>query len=86
MSLLDAQRKAVQEFNEIFGEAPALVVRAPGRVNLIGEHTDYNLGFSLPMAIGLSIWIAMRPRPDRRIWLQSTAFPDPADFSLDDIY
>ena len=45
------------------------VVRAPGRVNLIGEHTDYNEGFVLPAAIGLEIRIAFVPTPDRRVEL-----------------
>jgi galactokinase len=45
------------------------VVRAPGRVNLIGEHTDYNQGLVLPVAIDLGIAIAMQPRPDRRVEL-----------------
>jgi len=41
-----------------FGRPPRWVVRAPGRVNLIGEHTDYNDGFVLPLAIDRAIWIA----------------------------
>ncbi len=56
-----------QTFEERFGEAPAIVVRAPGRVNLIGEHTDYNDGFVMPLAIDRASWIALRPRPDRRV-------------------
>ena len=52
-------------------QAPALVVRAPGRVNLIGEHTDYNDGFVLPLAIDRAAWIALRPRSDCRVSVYS---------------
>ena len=51
-------------FAERFGAPPALTTQAPGRVNLIGEHTDYNDGFVLPMAIGLGTAIAASPRDD----------------------
>ena len=44
-----------------YGAPPAFVVRAPGRVNLIGEHTDYNDGFVMPLAIDRALWIALRP-------------------------
>jgi len=57
--------RTVAHFAELVGAAPDLVVRAPGRVNLIGEHTDYNDGFVLPAAIGLQSVIAVRRRPDR---------------------
>ncbi|WLT31607.1 galactokinase [Geothrix sp. PMB-07] len=50
-------------FKGTFGE-PGLVVRGPGRVNLIGEHTDFNLGFVLPAAVDKAIWLALRPRTD----------------------
>ena len=59
----------LQTFQQRFGEAPALVVRAPGRINLIGEHTDYNEGFVLPAAIDRAIWLAVSPRPDTTIHL-----------------
>ena len=62
-------------FASAFGGAPTLVARAPGRVNLIGEHTDYNDGFVLPAAIGVATLVAARPRADR--WIHVTA----ADFS-----
>lgn len=58
-------------FTKHFGGPPAFVVRSPGRVNLIGEHTDYNDGFVFPMAIERATWIALRPRNDRAIHLHS---------------
>ncbi|GEO01126.1 galactokinase [Novosphingobium sediminis] len=56
-----------QQFEAAFGAAPALIARAPGRVNLIGEHTDYNDGFVLPAAISVETRIAAAPRSDGRI-------------------
>jgi len=79
------QETVTQEFTKRFNYPPQFVVRAPGRVNLIGEHTDYNDGFVLPMAIDRALWIALRPRQDRRVLLHSIDYPGPADFSLDDI-
>jgi galactokinase len=61
------------------------VVRAPGRVNLIGEHTDYNLGLVLPAAIDLEIRIAFVPTGDRRVELVSDASGERAAFDLDAI-
>jgi galactokinase len=59
------------------------VVRAPGRVNLIGEHTDYNDGFVLPMAIDRAIWIALRPHSDGRVVAHALDLEDTVDFSLE---
>ena len=56
----------VQRFHHVFGEEP-LVVRAPGRVNLIGEHTDYNMGFVLPAAIDRAMFLALSPRTDGKM-------------------
>jgi galactokinase len=70
------------EFFQRFGQPPAAIVRAPGRVNLIGEHTDYNDGFVLPMAIDRAMWIALRPRDDNRVLVHSLEFSHPADFEL----
>jgi len=52
------------QFGASYGCEPAVVCRAPGRVNLIGEHTDYNGGFVLPAAINLYTWVAAAPRED----------------------
>src|SRR3954469_1694748 len=70
-------------FAERFGAAPPVVVRAPGRVNLIGEHTDYNDGFVLPVAINRDVLFAVRPRDDRTVDLYSLNFQGRAVFSLD---
>jgi galactokinase len=61
------------------------VVRAPGRVNLIGEHTDYNEGFVMPAAIGLEIRLAVVPGPDRRVVVTLDATGESAGFDLDAI-
>ena len=61
-------RAAVEAgFTEHFGAPPTALVRAPGRVNLIGEHTDYNDGFVFPLAIDRTTWIALRPRRDSAV-------------------
>ena len=72
-------------FKEIYGAPPEVVVRAPGRVNLIGEHTDYNDGFVLPVAIDRFIEFAGRRRADRTVRVHSMDFEDSTEFSLDDI-
>lgn len=59
-----------------------MVVRAPGRVNLIGDHTDYNDGFVLPMAIDADVVIASRRRRDRAVFAVSETQPEPASFDL----
>lgn len=72
-------------FTEHFWKPVAHVARAPGRVNLIGEHTDYNDGFVLPMAIERDVMVAFASRPDREVVLRSLDFGEAATFSLDDI-
>jgi len=74
-----------QIFQEIYTATPEVVVRAPGRVNLIGEHTDYNDGFVLPAAIDRSIAFAGRRRADRVVRVHSVDFGASVEFSLDDI-
>ncbi len=75
--------RVAQSFHKHFGERGKLF-RAPGRVNLIGEHTDYNEGFVLPAAIDLSCWVAASPRADRALTIYSENFEEQVEASLDD--
>jgi galactokinase len=77
------QQQVLEKFYTLYGEAPAYVVRAPGRVNLIGEHTDYNDGFVLPLAIDRAVWIALRPRTDRVVQTFLVDYEEQVEFSLD---
>jgi len=70
-------------FSERFGGDPDCVVRAPGRVNLIGEHTDYNDGFVFPIAIDRDIRIAARRRRDKEVHLHSVNFNADTAFPVD---
>jgi galactokinase len=69
-------------FRARFGRPPR-VFRAPGRINLLGEHTDYNGGFVMPMAIDRATWVAAAPRADRIVTARSIAYPDAAQIDLD---
>ncbi|HUO79522.1 MAG TPA: galactokinase [Steroidobacteraceae bacterium] len=70
------------EFRRRFGAEPSLY-RAPARVNLIGEHTDYNGGFVLPAAIGFYTGVAAAPRSDGRLRMHSTSFAETVTRELD---
>src|SRR5271154_1237805 len=72
-----------QHFEQMFG-GQAAVFRAPGRVNLIGEHTDYNDGFVMPAAIELCTFAAAGPRADRKLVVYSENFEQQYEFALDD--
>jgi len=75
----------VASFREHFGGEPELMVRAPGRVNLIGEHTDYNDGFVFPVAIDRDIMVFSRPRDDNLVRIYSLDPPEMSEFYLDNI-
>ncbi len=82
---MSLRRQVTEEFARCFGSRPTFVVRAPGRVNLIGEHTDYNDGFVLPMAIDRGIWMALRPRADRLVVVRSLTLDETIGFSLEEV-
>jgi galactokinase len=72
-------------FTELYGRRPA-IYRAPGRVNLIGEHTDYNDGFVMPAALDLYTYVGVSPRPDRQLRIYSENLGERCDLDLDSIY
>ena len=67
---------AVDLFKAVYGEEPTGVWAAPGRVNLIGEHTDYNAGLCLPIALPHRTFIALKPREDTKVRVVSDVAPD----------
>jgi galactokinase len=71
-------------FERLFGAQP-LISRAPGRVNLIGEHTDYNDGFVMPAAVEFSVFVAFAPRNDRKLVIHSEEFPGNFEFDVDNL-
>lgn len=74
--------KVIREFERVFSESPFWITKSPGRVNLIGEHTDYNDGFVLPMAINFATWIAFRPRSDSRVIVSALDVNETLEFDL----
>jgi galactokinase len=85
--IADAELSAVAltaQFRKQYGESPR-IFRAPGRVNLIGEHTDYNDGYVMPAAIEFYTWVAAAPRNDRRLHVYSEHFNETVEFSLDQL-
>lgn len=64
---------------------PSVVVRAPGRINLIGEHTDYNEGFVLPAAIDKSVFLCLSPRNDRQMHLHASDIGESIEVSLTEL-
>jgi galactokinase len=84
MKNMDKLSTISRRFRDIFKETP-LLLRSPGRVNLIGEHTDYNEGFVLPAAIDKEIYFALSPRFDRRCEIHAYDLKDSFQFSIDDL-
>ncbi|HZZ74885.1 MAG TPA: galactokinase [Puia sp.] len=74
-----------RQFQQYFGKEYQLAA-APGRVNLIGEHTDYNQGYVLPAAIDRNIWLAMAPNDGSRLTVRALEYGENYSFSLDDVH
>ncbi|MBN1811896.1 MAG: galactokinase, partial [Anaerolineae bacterium] len=79
------QNKVITAFQARFGHQPKAVVRAPGRANLMGEHTDYNDGYVLPIALDRAAWIAASSTAGREVRLCALDLDKDAAFSLDRI-
>lgn len=85
---MDAQERrdlVAGQFVERFGKPPSVWTQAPGRVDLMGSHTDYNLGYVLTQAIDRNTWIAASPRDDGRVAIQSLNLEGRVEFSLEQI-
>ena len=83
---MSANLSALREgFTQAFGTPPTITAEAPGRVNLIGEHTDYNQGFVLPIAIDRSVAVAAAPNSDERVRVVALDPEECDDFALDSV-
>lgn len=85
MAVEQLKNRAVEAFHQVYGDSPHLLVAAPGRVNLIGEHTDYNDGFVMPVAIDREVVMAVAPRDDEQVDLYSLDLEGQTRFALSEI-
>lgn len=84
--MMDVRKRfLIEEFQKRYNRVPTVWTRAPGRVDLMGSHTDYNLGFVMTMTIDRDTWIAARPREDRNVSVFSLDLRSGSKFSLDDL-
>jgi galactokinase len=81
----NGRARACARFSDTYGHPPALVVRAPGRVNIIGEHTDHQEGFVLPIAIDRALWLAVEPVAGRQVQMVSGQAEGMVTLDLDDL-
>ncbi len=77
------REQMVRMFESMYGTLPELWTRAPGRVDLMGSHTDYNLGYVMTMTIDRDTWVAAAPRVDRQVSIYSMNLQSGNTFSLD---
>lgn len=77
-----ARKQICNRFKEIYQIEPTLVVKSPGRINIIGEHTDYNQGFVLPTAIDKAIYVGVSQRDDQQIHLYAEDFKESFELEI----
>jgi galactokinase len=85
MQLNDRKTLISDQFHQSFGNQPEIWVRAPGRVDLMGSHTDYNMGYVMTMTVSQDTWIAARHRSDRQVCLRSMNLDGQSCFKLDNV-
>jgi galactokinase len=85
MDMLTRKELIAGRFAQRFGTQPTLWAQAPGRVDLMGSHTDYNLGYVLTQAIDRNTWIAARPRDDGNVAVESLNLGGRGEFNLERI-
>ena len=79
---MKAKQESARRFNDLFGSRPEIACRSPGRINLIGEHTDYHGGWVLPVAINLGTTLIVAPNNEQRIRLFSSALAKGTEISV----
>src|SRR5487761_2444657 len=79
---MSIKKNITEIFQQKFGHAPAHIVRAPGRVNLLGEHVDYNDGLVLPAAVDRATYVAFSPTDAPQTSLVAADFSEQAFFTL----
>ena len=77
--MFDLIQNVKASFEQVLGYAPSHIIQAPGRVNLIGEHTDYNDGFVLPCAINYQTVVAAAKREDNLVRIVSVDYGNALD-------
>ncbi len=82
---LIVKNKTIYYFNELFSKSPELLIKSPGRINLMGEHTDYNDGYVFPMGIQSSMWLAVSKRDDHQVNCYSLNLSEMKSISIDKI-
>ncbi len=84
---MNKKKMLINKFIEVYGgnESELRVFASPGRVNLIGEHTDYNGGYVFPAALDMNSYVVVRPRNDRFIQMMATDIGELVTVSLDDL-